>query len=596
MFPPDISKHKNTLHATSYFSADSKYDYFGGYDHGKEGGIVHIADHHISPGKKMFTWAYGQLAKTWENALTDSDGQYAELMAGCYSDNQPDLSWLAPNETKRFSQKWYPIHGEGTPTFANGNFALFNGEFLRLQAVRGYKNLSVKINRRETIETKVLSVPCYETVDVAEKLEKGDKITVFAENGETLLCYEYGVKADREIPSPRKEYPYFKEIKSAQELYKLGLHAEQYRSPEYRAETCYEEALKRDEKHTPSMISLAEIYYKKYMFDKALDYVNKAEKSACEYNTRLESGKLYYLKGLILSALGRADDAYDYYYKAYFASDYKNAALLKLSLADIVKKDYVAARKHIEECLSTNSESCVANAYSAYIYALNGDRKNAEKEIDSALNRDKLNLYALAFKAVLSGDYKTFAEKIDTDISQNLMDICERLAESGLNREIKELLEGFSAYRELKAMPLYLLDCVSGKIQDEHCEEGIAFPSRIYEAKILESVCENNPNDFSAHFYLGVLYYGKENFVKGLNYLKQADSIKEDYRVKRCLAVAYYSHFADLNKAKKYMKEAMALAPKDENQMTFEYAYFLAKIGTDAQEIVDFIKKMCYYI
>lgn len=48
----DISKHKNTDAATSYFSAESEYDYFGGYDHGKKGGIVHIADHHVSPGKK----------------------------------------------------------------------------------------------------------------------------------------------------------------------------------------------------------------------------------------------------------------------------------------------------------------------------------------------------------------------------------------------------------------------------------------------------------------------------------------------------------------------------------------------------------------
>lgn len=585
----DISKHKNTLHATSYFSADSKYDYFGGYDHGKEGGIVHIADHHISPGKKMFTWAYGQLAKTWENALTDTDGQYAELMAGCYSDNQPDLSWLAPNETKRFTQKWYPIHGEGTPTFANGNFALFNGEFLRLQAVRGYKNLSVKINRRETIETKILSVPCYETVDVAEKLEKGDKITVFAENGETLLCYEYGVKSDREIPSPRKEYPYFKEIKSAQELYKLGLHAEQYRSPEYRAETCYEEALKRDDKHTPSMIALAEIYYKKLMFGEALEIINKAEKIACEYNTRLESGKLYYLKGLILSALDRSDEAYDYYYKAYFASDYKNAALLKLSFADIAKKDYVLARKHIDECLSTNEVSCVANAFSGYIYALSGEYGKAEAELNSALYRDKLNLYALAFKALLSGDYKTFAERIDTDISQNLMDICERLAESNLNSEIKKLIEGVSDYRNLSAMPLYLLDFVSGKTQFEHCEEGIAFPSRIYEAIILERFCENNPNDFSARYYLGVLYYGRGNYEKGLKYFKQADLIKADYRVKRCLAVAYYSHFDNFCKAKKYMNEAVSLAPKNEKQMTFEFAYFLAKTGANGQEIAKFI-------
>ena len=51
--PRDISWHKNTTDATSYFACASKYDFFGGYDHGKQCGVVHIADHHISPGKKQ---------------------------------------------------------------------------------------------------------------------------------------------------------------------------------------------------------------------------------------------------------------------------------------------------------------------------------------------------------------------------------------------------------------------------------------------------------------------------------------------------------------------------------------------------------------
>ena len=86
----DISMHKNTHDATSYFACASKYDFFGGYDHGKQCGVVHIADHHISPGKKMFTWGYNQLSKNWENTLTDTDGQYAELMAGSYTDARAD--------------------------------------------------------------------------------------------------------------------------------------------------------------------------------------------------------------------------------------------------------------------------------------------------------------------------------------------------------------------------------------------------------------------------------------------------------------------------------------------------------------------------
>ena len=585
----DISKHKNTLHATSYFSADSVYDYFGGYDHGKNGGIVHIAEHRISPGKKMFTWAYCQLAKTWENALTDTDGQYAELMAGCYSDNQPDLSWLAPNETKVITQRWYPIHGAGTPTFANENFALFNSGKLKLQAVREYNRALLQIERNGKAEEKKVTIPCYAITEIGEKLEAGDKISITSDNGETLLCYEYGKTYDREIPAPRKEYPYFKEIKSAQELYKLGLHAEQYRSPEYRAETCYEEALKRDDKHTPSMIALAEIYYKKFMFDEALETINRAEKIACEYNTRLESGRLYYTKGLILSAIGEEDPAYDYYYKAYFANDYKNAALLKIFLADIRRKDYKAARAHVEECLSGNSYSCIANAYAAYLYALQGDRTKALQELESAIEKDKLNLYALSFKAILTEDYETYVNAITTDISQNLADICGRLYESGLREEMKKLLSGVRKYRVLAAMPLYVSDFAEGCISKEYSAEGIAFPSRIYESKILETVCAKNAYDFSARYYLGVLYYGRGNYEKGLEYFKQADALRADYRVKRCLAVAYYSHFKNIEYAKKYMSEAIALAPYDEKQMTFEYAYFLAKTGADGEEIAKFI-------
>ena len=144
----DISWHKNTRQATSYFACASEFDFFGGYDHGKECGVVHIGDHHISPGKKMFTWAYCQLSKSWENALTDTDGEYAELMAGSYSDNQPNFAWLAPYETKEFSQHWYPITKIGSPTFANLNCAFKidrETNTFKLQTTKVYKNATVKM-------------------------------------------------------------------------------------------------------------------------------------------------------------------------------------------------------------------------------------------------------------------------------------------------------------------------------------------------------------------------------------------------------------------------------------------------------------------
>ncbi|MBO4262657.1 MAG: DUF5107 domain-containing protein [Clostridia bacterium] len=579
----EICKHKNTRSATSYFSADSKYDYFGGYDNGKRGGIVHIADHHISPGKKMFTWAYGQLSKTWENALTDTDGQYAELMAGCYSDNQPDLSWIMPNETKRFSQKWYPIHDEGAPTFANDNFSLYVREnSVKLQAVRRYRNASI------TIGDKIFSqdIPCYDTVVLPQAAKKGERITVTAQ-GEKLLDYVYGEKHEREIPEPRKEYPYFKDMKSANDLYTLGTHVAQYRSPDYRAENYYKEALIRDEKHVPSLVALAEEYYAAFKFDEAKSYIDRAENYACAYNTRNESGRLYYAKGLILYALGDEDTAYDYFYKAYFAYDYKAAALLRLGMADVKRGDIGKAKEKFAECLSLNAYSPVAAAYHAYAEYLSGNEEKALSELKNALMTDGLNLYALAFKAIITGDYGYFLNDIKTDLTQDVMDICAYLHESGLFGEIAKFLCGVNEGGKLKAAALYLCDLAKGEGGKEHTDEGIAFPSRVYEMKVLKAL--DDGRDMSVCYYLGNLFYGRGNYVEGLKYFLKADGIRADYRVKRNLAAAYYSHFGDTEKAKKYMREAVALSDKDEKQMTFEYAYFLGITNEDPAKIVEFI-------
>ena len=102
----------------------SEMDFFGGYDHAVDSGVVHVANHHIAPGKKQWTWGNHEFGYAWDRSLTDSDGPYVELMAGVYTDNQPDFSFLAPGETKNFSQYWYPVREIGPPQAANLDAAL----------------------------------------------------------------------------------------------------------------------------------------------------------------------------------------------------------------------------------------------------------------------------------------------------------------------------------------------------------------------------------------------------------------------------------------------------------------------------------------
>jgi hypothetical protein len=49
----DISRYRNIPVPTSYMAYHSDYDFVGNYDYGKNAGLLHVADHHISPGKKQ---------------------------------------------------------------------------------------------------------------------------------------------------------------------------------------------------------------------------------------------------------------------------------------------------------------------------------------------------------------------------------------------------------------------------------------------------------------------------------------------------------------------------------------------------------------
>ncbi|KAA6302422.1 MAG: hypothetical protein EZS26_001254, partial [Candidatus Ordinivivax streblomastigis] len=109
----DISKYKNIPVPTSYMAIESKYDFVGGYEDDKQAGLLHVANHYVSPGKKQWTWGQGDFGYAWDRNLTDEDGPYIELMTGVYTDNQPDFSWLQPYEEKSWVQYFMPYSEVG---------------------------------------------------------------------------------------------------------------------------------------------------------------------------------------------------------------------------------------------------------------------------------------------------------------------------------------------------------------------------------------------------------------------------------------------------------------------------------------------------
>ena len=128
----DISNYKNIKVPTSYMAVNSKYDFEGGYENDTEAGMLHVASHHFSPGKKQWTWGNGDFGRAWDRNLTEPtpspsprEGEfrpYIELMAGVYTENQPDFSWLMPYEEKQFTQYFMPYRELGIVKQASKDF------------------------------------------------------------------------------------------------------------------------------------------------------------------------------------------------------------------------------------------------------------------------------------------------------------------------------------------------------------------------------------------------------------------------------------------------------------------------------------------
>ncbi len=227
----DISWPKNVNEATSYFANPSKYEFFGSYDHGEQAGIIHVANRHISPGKKLFTWGTGEFGTGWQATLTDDDGPYVELMASAYSDNQPDFTWIQPYETKYFSQIWYPIQEIGSVKNANQQIAVnLEPEFVGICVTEEFPGARV-----------ILSVGDETIIDETIDLEPGKpfirnltpdnqrpSVAIFDFQGKELISYSTHIPKNEPLPDTAKPPTLPHKIDSIEELFLTGLHVEQY--------------------------------------------------------------------------------------------------------------------------------------------------------------------------------------------------------------------------------------------------------------------------------------------------------------------------------------------------------------------------------
>src|SRR5579859_3316788 len=410
-YPPnDLSFYANIPVPTSYMCVGSEEDFFGGYDYAAQAGIVHIANHHIAPGKKQWTWGNHEFGYAWDCNLTDADargefGPYIEIMAGVYTDNQPDFSFLQPGETKSWSQYWYPVQKIGPARHANLDAALslsFKKRELRLGiAVTGHQTqttvtIFVKGKELARLDCDLSpALPLVEKIKLPKSIGETDVlIRVKNKAGQELISYQPKPHVKGKAPPAATEPPAPGEIASNDELFNTGLHLEQYRHATRSPAPYWREALRSDPLDSRCNNAMGLWHLRRGEFPNAEVHFRKAIERLTRRNPNPYDGEAYYNLGLCLRFLDRDTEAYASFYKATWNQTWVAAGCHALAEIDCARKNWAVALEHLTRSLRFDTDNLRARNLKVLVLRELGEARLTDSLLQSTLQLDPLDPWA----------------------------------------------------------------------------------------------------------------------------------------------------------------------------------------------------------
>ena len=379
----DLSWWKNfTIESRSIFGMDPDNAFMAGYDHKKQMGTAHVSNRHITVGKKFFLWGNFPEAHVWDTVLTDNDGPYLELMVGCWSDNQPDYSWIAPYETRTVKQYWFPVKGIGGVKNVTIDGAVnvdrvkkdellvgfhstraLKGCTVRVRRGRGSSGESGKTgNSGEVFSESGIAIdpntPWCKTVKVEADANDQEFTAEIADaHGKVFLSYT-PVGPDPHDPLPPKvENPKPpKEYTSAELAYEVGLRLDQFHNGILDPEPYYRRALEIDPDYTRANLAMGVRFAKNGSYAEAKPYLEKAVARATQNHTRaLDAAPEYYL-ALVERGLGNLKRAEDLFWRCTWRLTYKKESYVEIARIAALRGDWEEALARIDDALALGQE------------------------------------------------------------------------------------------------------------------------------------------------------------------------------------------------------------------------------------------------
>lgn len=590
----DISRYKNIAVPTSYMAVGSRYNFVGGYENDSRGGLLHVANHHVSPGKKQWTWGHSDFGQAWDRNLTDEDGPYIELMCGVYTDNQPDFSWIMPNEEKTFSQYFMPYRDLGLVKNATKdamvNLEIENGRvYIKAYTLAAYPAGKILLTSDDTIlfedtfdfhpstsYEKEIPIQGFDP----EKL----KIIIQSSDRNTLVEWQPEPDKKKEIPQAAKAAKLPRELESNEELYLTGLHLEQYRHATYEPCDYYREALRREPKDYRCNNALGLWYLRRGQFSKAEILFNTAIETLTRYNPNPMDGEPLFNLGLVLRYLGRDEEAFDAFYKSVWNSAWMDNGYYQLACLAAKREAWGEALELVDRSLIRNWHHHKARQLKVSILRKSGKTSEADLLIEESLSLDKFNFGVLYEKCRREGNSKLSAHhfgELKELMRSNIhtyLEFALDFAWAGLWEEAIQLISlGIEEQKDGPVLPMAFyykawFEMLRGdnpaskdtlrmamEASPDYC-----FPNQTEAVVVLEWAKTENPVDPKAPYYLGNFWYNARQYDEAIFNWEESVRLDDQFpTVHRNLALAYFNKRKEPKKALAELEKAFAYDQTD---------------------------------
>jgi tetratricopeptide (TPR) repeat protein len=605
----DLRWYRNIPVPTSYMAMGTREDFFGGYDHAARAGFVHWADGAISPGKKLWTWGNHPFGEAWDRELTDADGPYIELMAGVFTDNQPDFSHLAPGETRTFSQSWYPIQSIGPAHRATREAALHLAvahERARIGVAvtrpRPGVTVTLRAGRHVIAERHADLAPDAPMVLPDVPLPAGTRATDLRlevrAGGDLLVAYQPVHRREGDPPAPAREPGLPQHIASLEELILTGRHLDQYRHATRRPEDYWREALRREPGDARANTAMGSWHLRRGEAARAVRYLARAVATLTRLNPNPADGEAHYTLGLALRELDRLEEAEETFARATWLAGWQPAADFARAEIRSMMGDDAGALARLDAVLARDRRHAGAQVLRVALLRRSGRLSEAAGALHAWLCEDPLDARAMAERdrlvaaGVPADAIPLPAEGPVRPDAQLALDVAHDDARAGLLPEAIEHLEAVLPLAAPSTAPLvaYTLAWLCDRAGDtgaatrwrtdartrpvERC-----FPGRPEEERVLRAAAVADPDDPHAPYLLGLLLYDRRRYHEAIACWRRSARLDPTFpTVHRDLGLAAFNVLGRPAAARAAYRRAFRLDPTD-GRVLYELDQLRKRLG-----------------